>query len=152
MYASSAFAQPLNEPIIAGLLRKNQGGILAYHDDSITCTTLRQYLDNYKFAGGTKKYPSLLLSPHQMCSPRQYLGPKVIGHGASDGLIQQEYDSVVCWFAVAKRHRATLPDAEIASQVKIRLTTYQVLKNWNGVTCGVCFQVHGSSACIFVFF
>ena len=77
MSASSAFAQPFNEPILAGLLRKNQGGILACHDDSITCTTLRQYLDNDKFAGGTKKYPPpVVIAASDVCSSIVF-GPRL---------------------------------------------------------------------------
>ena len=58
------------------------------------------------------------------------MAPQAIEHGASDGLIQQEYDLVVCWLAEAKQHHATLPDTETASMVEMRLAAYQVLTTW----------------------
>ena len=120
----------LADPPTITALKNNFNGILTNIGGEVCCSNLRMYVKEGTLGGGTNSYPCCSYRNDVCLLQKQITAPEAIEHGASDGLIQQEYDLVVCWLAEAKQHHATLPDTETASIVEIRLTVYQVPSTW----------------------
>ena len=127
---SAPFEIPFADPPTIAALKNNFNGILTNIGGEVCCSNLRMYVKEGTLGGGTNSYPCCSYRNDVCLLQKQITAPEAIEHGASDGLIQQEYDLVVCWLAEAKQHHATLPDTETASIVEIRLTVYQVPSTW----------------------
>ncbi len=127
---SAPFEIPFVDPPTIAALKNIVNDILTKIGGDVCCSTLCMYVEGGVLCGGTNVLPGCS-HRHDMCLLQQeFVAPKAIGHGANDDLIRQECDSDSLLLAVAKQRRVTLPDAETASLVKIRLAACQVLATW----------------------
>ena len=96
----------------------------------VCCSILCMYVKEGVLCGGTNVLPGCSHRHDMYLLQQEFVAPKAIGHGANNDLIRQECDLDALWLAVAKQHRVTLPDAETASLVNMRLAAYQFLATW----------------------